>query len=359
MQETHPQTGGFLAFVIPWDRGHLGRKAERLRNANGELPTANFSSRFAAKMAAVPGKDIQASFPNPFEAGTRFATYEPLEPARDSMRVNIVRPLALDIVAFFLPGVACVLLFLLGRRFSGWPKPVRGVALLVAVAGIALGLSSLSRVLPANVERIGFQLGGMTTLLCWVATFLLGVVWGVPGRSLSSGFLIALAGIAVVLVSIESSGRLWWRFAAPTTWKRTVNGEGLLQQSSSVTCSPTAAVMLLNLAGIPASEGEMAYLSGTSVLGTDAPGMSLALEEKAAANGWRVQAGPTTYDQWLGRSEPFIAHVKGRYLGHAVTVFRVFPEGVILLDPATGQASEVSRRDFEENWDGMAIWLVR
>ncbi|MCE9564694.1 MAG: hypothetical protein K8U57_21890 [Planctomycetes bacterium] len=275
------------------------------------------------------------------------------------MKVNIVRPLALDVMAFFLPGVLCVLLFLLGRRFSGWSKPLRAVALVIALAGIAFGLASLARVLPANVERIGFQLGGMTTLLCWVATFLLGVVWSVPGRSLSSGFLVTLAGIAVVLVCIESSGRLWWRFAAPATWNRTPNSGGLLQQSSSVTCSPTAATMLLGLAGIPASEGEMAYLSGTSVLGTDAPGMSLALEAKAATHGWRVEAGPTTYEQCIHRDEPFIAHVKGHYLGHAVTVVSVTPENVLLLDPADGHAHQVTRRDFEQDWDGMAIRLVR
>ncbi len=271
----------------------------------------------------------------------------------------MMRPLALDLAAFFLPCITCVLLFLLGRRFQSWSKSLRIVTLTASVIVLSVGLASLARLLPTGVERIGFQLGGMTTLLCWVATFLLGVVWGVPGRSLSSSFLIALATIALVMVGIESSGRLWWRFAAPATWNRTADGMGLLQQSSSVTCSPTAAVMLLRLADIPASEGEMAYLSGTSVLGTDAQGMSLALEQKAASHGWRVEVGPTTYDECVRRGEPFLAHVKGRYLGHAVTVVGAREEGVLLLDPADGKAHTMSRQDFEQDWNGMAIWLVR
>jgi len=134
---------------------------------------------------------------------------------------------------------------------------------------------------------------------------------------------------------------------------------GLLQQSSSVTCSPTAAVMLLRLADISASEGEMAYLSGTSVLGTDAQGMSLALEAMAAAHGWRVESGPTTYDECVRHGGPFLAHVKGQYLGHAVTVVGATPEGVLLLDPADGKPHTMSRKDFEGEWDGMAIRLVR
>jgi len=271
----------------------------------------------------------------------------------------MLRPLALDLIAFVLPCAATIVLFLLGRRFTKWSKPVRGLVLSVSLAVLALSLGSLARLLPAEIERVGFQIGGMTTLLCIVAAFLLGVVWGVPGRSLSSSFLIALAGIATLIVGIESSGRLWWRFASPEAWNRTADSMGLLQQSSSVTCSPTAAVMLLRLADVAASEGEMAYLSGTSVLGTDAQGMSLALEAKAASQGWRVEAGPTNYDQCLKRGTPFIAHVKGRYFGHAVTVAGINPEGILFLDPADGKPHTLARQEFEQEWDGIAIRLVR
>lgn len=272
----------------------------------------------------------------------------------------MLRPLALDIAAFLLPGVLCVGLFLLGTRFRRWPRVVRAAILVLALAALGLGVASAYRLLPMRYERLGFQLGGLTCLLCWVACFLLGCVWSVPGRSMSSSFIASIAVIAVVLAEIESSGRLWWRFASPESWTRVPDKETkLLQQTSATTCSPTAATMLLGLAGIPASEGEMAYLSGTSLFGADAQGMSLALDQKAAAHGWRVEAGPTTYDECVRRGTPFIAHVKGRQTGHAVVVRIVVPEGVVIFDPANGQAHIEKREDFEPDWDGTAIRLVK
>lgn len=271
----------------------------------------------------------------------------------------MLRPLALDLAAFLLPGVLCVGLFLLGTRFRRWPRAVRAAAIVLAVAAVGLGVASAYRLLPMRYERIGFQLGGLTCVLCWVACFLLGCVWSVPGRSMSSGFIVSIAVVALLLAEIESSGRLWWRFAEPKAWKRVPDSSHLLQQSSATTCSATAATMLLGLAGIPASEGEMAYLSGTSLLGADAQGMSLALDEKAAAHGWRVEAGPTTYDECVRRGGPFIAHVKGRNTGHAVVVYAAVPEGVIILDPANGRAHAEDREVFEPDWDGTAIRLVK
>ena len=187
----------------------------------------------------------------------------------------MLRPLALDVAAFLLPGVLCAGLFLLGTRFRRWPRAVRGAA------------------------------------------------------------------------------------TAPKAWTRFPDSSGLLQQTSATTCSATAATMLLALAGIPASEGEMAYLSGTSLLGADAQGMSLALDQKAASHGWRVEAGPTTYDECVHRGGPFLAHVKGRTTGHAVVVYAAVPEGVIIFDPAVGRAHAEKREDFEPDWDGTAIRLVR
>ena len=271
----------------------------------------------------------------------------------------MLRPLALDVAAFLLPGVLCAGLFLLGTRFRRWPRAVRGAALVLALAALGLGVASAYRLLPMRFERVGFQLGGLTCLLCWVACFLLGCVWSVPGRSMSSSFIASIGIVALLLAEIESSGRLWWRFAEPKAWTRFPDSSGLLQQTSATTCSATAATMLLALAGIPASEGEMAYLSGTSLLGADAQGMSLALDQKAASHGWRVEAGPTTYDECVHRGGPFLAHVKGRTTGHAVVVYAAVPEGVIIFDPAVGRAHAEKREDFEPDWDGTAIRLVR
>ena len=270
-----------------------------------------------------------------------------------------MRPLVLDVAAFLLPVLVAVGLLLVGRTFLRWPRGVRGAAVVLSLAVIALALLSLARVLPLQVEQAAFYLGGLTTLLCLVATFLLGVVWGVPHRSLTTPFLAALALIAVVVVGIESSGRLWWRFGSPGAWSRTVNEFGLLHQSSAVTCSPAAAVMLLHQHGVVAGEGEMAYLSGTTVLGTDATGIARALEAKAAPHGLRAEVSQTTYDECLSREEPFLAHVAGRYLGHAVAVIGMSQYAVIVLDPAEGQPRTMTRDEFESQWDRVAVRLVK
>ena len=46
-------------------------------------------------------------------------------------------------------------------------------------------------------------------MLVWpVGLFLLGVVWSQPGRSTSSAFLGVLAGLAWLLLGVESAGQL-------------------------------------------------------------------------------------------------------------------------------------------------------
>src|SRR6516165_3226335 len=148
-----------------------------------------------------------------------------------------MRPLVLDLAAFLLPIVLGVVLFLLGRGFRRWPLVLRAFALVVSLVLLAAGLLSAVHALPVVIERNIQITVGMTPLLCLVACFLLGVVWSVPGRSLTSAFLIVLAGLALFIVALESSGRLWWRFVSPGAWERTPSAEGLLRQSSGMSCS--------------------------------------------------------------------------------------------------------------------------
>lgn len=259
---------------------------------------------------------------------------------------------------FLLPLIAGAGLFRLGVTFRRWPRAARGAAVAVCLAAIAASLLSATRLLPGAVEGAVFRTGGMTTVLCWVALFLLGVVWGVPHRTLTSPFLATLAVVALVVLAIEASGRLMWRFS-PDAWDRTAGEDGLLRQSSGMTCSPSAAVMLLHRYGVTASEGEMAYLAGTSLLGTDARSVARALEAKVAPLGWKVEFGPGTYDECLRRGEPFLAHVSGPTLGHAVTVVGMTPDEVVYLDPADGKPGAMSRTRFEREWDGTVVRIVK
>jgi ABC-type bacteriocin/lantibiotic exporter with double-glycine peptidase domain len=72
-----------------------------------------------------------------------------------------------------------------------------------------------------------------------------------------------------------------------------------------------------------------------------------------------VEVERSTYDEAVRRGEPFLAHIAGGVLGHAVTIVQMTPEGVVILDPATGQPYALTRQTFEAEWDGTAVRLVR
>src|SRR5262249_26849544 len=150
-----------------------------------------------------------------------------------------------------------------------------------------------------------------------------------------------------------------WRFCAPQSWQRYADAEGRLQQSSGLTCSPAVAVMLLHRYGIRASEGEMAYLAGTSLFGTDAYSIARALQRKVEPHGWHVLVRHPDYEACAREKGPFLAHVKGPYLGHALLVESASSDEVKVVDPLDGRRRTMSQADFEKVWDGTAIHVVR
>jgi peptidase C39-like protein len=270
----------------------------------------------------------------------------------------MLRPLLLDILSLAIPLAVAAGAFIIGRSFHHWPKPFRAIMLLVSAAAVAVGAVSLARFVPDwMAERISL-VGGPTILLSWAALLMLGIVWNVPGRSFSSGFLVVLAAIAFCLVMIESSGRLWWRFCEPESWQRSADVEGCLQQSSGMTCSPAAAVMLLHRYGIVTSEGEMAYLAGTSFFGTDAYAMVRALQMKLRPDGRNAVVRHTDYESCRRTGAPFLAHVRGEFLGHALVVESFTNDRVQVLDPVDGRRRAMTRAAFEHAWDGTAIYVI-
>lgn len=118
--------------------------------------------------------------------------------------------------------------------------------------------------------------------------------------------------------------------------------------------------MLLQHYGIVASEGEMAYLANSSLLGTDAWSMVRALSRKAAPYGLRARhRHPESLVDLGDRPAPFVAHIFWRTgYGHAVFVEHIAAEGVVIIDPLDGQRSELSLEQFERAWDGTAIYLM-
>jgi Peptidase C39 family len=271
----------------------------------------------------------------------------------------MLRPLVLDILALLLPLGLGALAFWGGRLLRRVPGWLRACCVAFAVIAVAGGAASFADLLPDRFSRSISPIGGGTVLLGWAALFLLGFAWSVPNRRFSPGFLACLAALAGCLLLIEASGPLWWRFGAPELWERTPDSLGRLRQTSGLTCSPAAAAMLLHRYGIPASEGEMAYLAGTSLFGSDAPAMARALNRKAPPHGWRAHAGHSGYEECVRRGQPFIAHVWEHDLGHAVLVEQISWEGVQIVDPLDGAPRQMSRADFERVWDGTVVRVDR
>jgi hypothetical protein len=271
----------------------------------------------------------------------------------------MLRPLALDVLALLLPLGLGALAFWGGRSLCRWPGWLQLGLVVLAVGVVAGGAASFAGLLPDEVDQWVSRLGGGTMLVSWVALFLLGAAWAAPNRRFSTGFLACLVAVAGGLLAIEGSGPLWWRFGAPELWQNVPDSEGGMRQSSGLTCSPTAAAMLLHRYGIPASEGEMAYLAGTSLFGSDAPAMARALDAKVRPLGRRAHAGHADYDDCVRRGEPFLAHVQGRTTGHAVLVERMSEDGVQIVDPADGQPRPMPRAEFEQLWDGTVVRVDR
>ena len=268
------------------------------------------------------------------------------------------RPLAVDVLSALAPILAGLLALYAGRSLPRWPGWAKLLGVLGSFALLAVGVTSVAGALPGPTGAILARLGGGTVACCIVAAFLLGAAIGSPRVSFSSHFLFSMFGIACLLLLIEGSGHLYWRFGAPATWVRFADADGKLRQTTGMTCEPTAAVMLLHAAGVKASEGEMAYRSGTSLFGTDAHSVAGAISDKVRSIGLRAETGVTTYDDALARGKPAVVHIyPPGGGGHAIFVEAFTPDGVVLIDPADGKRYAAPRDVFTQMWDGTAVWL--
>jgi hypothetical protein len=228
----------------------------------------------------------------------------------------MLRPLAVDVLELLVPLSIGGLLFLVGRKAHGWPRWARGALIALAVGVVAIWASTLADVFTFEIRALFSWLGGGKVALSWSALLLLGFAWGSPRRSFTPPFLLFLAGVAGLLIAIEASASLWWRWADTHSWSQTVNDRGGLRQSSGKTCGPASAAMFLHHYGISSSEGELAYLSRTSWFGTDCYDLSRALQSKVKSAGWTVHVGKPGYDALADAKTPFIAQVRRPGLGY-------------------------------------------
>ena len=116
--------------------------------------------------------------------------------------------------------------------------------------------------------------------------------------------------------------------------------------------------MLLHHQGIRASEGELAYRAGCSLLlGTDLYGSADALTGFLEPRGQAALVERVDYPSAVERDSPFVANVTLPGMGgHALYVERLTPEHADVIDPRYGQRSRMSRDEFEAIWEGRGIW---
>lgn len=204
---------------------------------------------------------------------------------------------------------------------------------------------------PEAVNDVLWHVGGEATIASLVAMLLFGIVWAAPGRSTSTGFLFVMVGLVVLILVLNSGGRLWWRTFSQATWDNAPDAAGCLKQTTGRTCSPAVATMLLRHHGVNTTEGEMAYLANTSYLGTDVRSIARAMTKKAAPNELAAHVVNADYDECLQQRAPFLACIKVPRLGsHAVFVLRMTPDTVELVDPRFGERQKLTRSDIEPQW---------
>jgi MFS family permease len=251
-----------------------------------------------------------------------------------------------------------------GQRRGAVPGRPRAVAagtgLLLAFAGAAQHLAVRGGSPWAlAVGRAYVDIGGGVTPACLGALVLAAIVAASPERTVRLGVLRLVAAMAALLLAAAAFGSLAW-LLRPATMANTPGTDGLIRQSTAVTCGPASGAMLLARAGIVASEGQVALAADCSpLIGTEIPTLAHGLDRLARPHGRRCECGTLTYDRLVALDRPavisiYLAHLR---LWHAVLVERAGPDGVELADPLGGQRERVGRAELTAEWDPLGVWM--
>lgn len=270
---------------------------------------------------------------------------------------TLLRPLAVDLGAFAAPLLIGVAAFLIGRYFHRWSLFVRAMLIAITAVAVVAMWGLLFRVIPRPIDAAFSYIGGILVVLCWLVLGVIGFSWSNKSGSTDLLLRITLAILPLILIGIEASGGLWFRFESTEVWQNRPKSSGLMTQSTSMTCLPASAAMLLHQYGIEyVSEGECAYLANTSYFGTDANVMARALTRKINRRGVEARAISATFEKMVDRSTPFIAEVQLRERGrHAVLVTKASPFTVTWVDPLDGFPYDYPADYFTQVWNGTAI----
>jgi hypothetical protein len=256
-----------------------------------------------------------------------------------------------------------------------------------AAAGALLG-HWCSR-LPRHWWTVGYFLPLLLVLACAVAvhhpaiSFTPPLSWLILGRKkiFVAGFAAAMllttpisrlphkkdrVVVFVLMVVIALTGSVW-PFLAPAFNHRQlehlptrVDADGVCRQGTDYTCGPASVVTALRKLGLPAEEGKIAILSGTSSsTGTPPDILAGALQEYYGRAGLTAEYRAFDDVKELREAGLTLAVIKfGFLVDHYVTVLQVTDSQVIIGDPLGGRDS-LSYDEFREKWRFTGVVLKR
>jgi predicted double-glycine peptidase len=262
-----------------------------------------------------------------------------------------------DIAVLLLPLLAGALCFAGAERMVRAPWAAR-VGLWLVWAGLAgTTIVYYADAGPTWLQESLSLLGGVVVLAGWLILVVLG--FHAHRSSSSPTFRGFLLGLTLLLMGVESCGRLWYGWQRTDMWTNHPSGDGLIQQSSSITCGPCTAAMLLHDHGINVSEGELAYLMKSSPLfGTREHSMAWGLNQYCLCHGLQAHVLALS-EPGVQRLLPCITFLRiGKVGVHAVVLERIDPATVTFRDPIMGQRRVFERVEFERIWTRRGICLI-
>jgi len=136
--------------------------------------------------------------------------------------------------------------------------------------------------------------------------------------------------------------------------------QGICRQTRPYTCGPAAAVTALRTLGLPADEGTLAGLAGTTPLsGTLPQTLARVLQNHYAPAGLECRYEPVASADQLRHDDAVLVILREGFLAdHCVAVLDVTDQSVVIADPADGKRI-LPRPQFERLWRHWAIRLRR
>lgn len=255
--------------------------------------------------------------------------------------------------ALIMPVVGVSMLYL-GRRISGLPDRLKNGLSLVVIALALISVAAYYRPL-WFILRPTVEWAGGPAVVTGCALLLL---VGVAGAAKRSGVLNIVVCTVFVIIQGTACVPLYWHYLAREAYANYPDKDGLIHQTTGVTCVPASASMLLNRYGFRMSEGFIAERSGTDLTGTDDFTLAQTLNRMIAVRGLRANIGNLSYEQAAGLHRPLIVAIILPVIGpHSVMVNSIGSHGVNISDPMSGGQEDLSVSEFKNAWAGKAVWI--